>query len=186
MPDKEKWDERYKDTFSDKGPSSLLLDNAHLFANGKALDVAMGLGNNAFFLAAQGYAVTGVDISSVAVTRVTERAGKNGLAIQALEADLAQFLIKDENYDLIVNFYFLDRTLIPKLKKGLKKNGLIFFETYTTEQRQFGGPSNPDYLLKPNELLLFFLDFFIIYYHERIIPGSQPQAIASLIAQKVS
>ena len=96
MPDKEKWDERYKDTSSDNGPASLLLDNAHLFAKGKALDVAMGLGNNAFFLAAQGYAVTGVDISSVAVTRVKERAEKNGLAIQALEADLAEFPVKDE------------------------------------------------------------------------------------------
>jgi len=185
MPDKEKWNERYKDTSSDSGPASLLLDNAHLLANGKALDVAMGIGNNAFFLAARGYAVTGVDISSVAVTRVKECAEKNRLTIQALEADLAQFPIKDENYDLIVNFYFLDRTLIPKLKKGLKKNGLMFFETYTTEQRQFGGPSNPDYLLKPNELLVSFLDFFIIYYHERIIPGAQPRAIASLIAQKV-
>ena len=70
MPDKEKWDERYKDTSSESGPASLLLDNAHLLTNGKALDVAMGLGNNAFFLAAQGYAVTGVDISRVAVTRV--------------------------------------------------------------------------------------------------------------------
>jgi tellurite methyltransferase len=186
MPDKEKWNERYKDTSSDSGPASLLLDNAHLLANGKALDVAMGLGNNAFFLAARGYAVTGVDISSVAVTRAAEHAKKNGLTIQALEADLAEFPIKEENYDLIVNFYFLDRTLIPKLKKGLKKNGLIFFETYTTEQRQFGGPSNLDYLLKPNELLVSFLDFFIIYYHEKIIPGAQPQAIASLIAQKVS
>ena len=186
MPDKEKWNERYKDTSSESGPASLLLDNAHLLTNGKALDVAMGLGNNAFFLAAQGYAVTGVDISSVAVTRAAEHAKKNSLTIQALEADLAEFPIKDENYDLIVNFYFLDRTIIPKLKKGLKKNGLMFFETYTTEQRQFGGPSNPDYLLKPNELLLSFLDFFIIYYHERIIPGAQPRAIASLIAQKVS
>ena len=186
MPDKEKWDERYKDASSDSGPASLLLDNAHLFAKGKALDVAMGLGNNAFFLAAQGYAVTGVDISSVAVTRVKERAGENGLAIQALEADLAEFPIKDENYDLIVNFYFLDRTLFPKLKKGLKKNGIIFFETYTMEQRQFGGPSNPDYLLKPNELLLSFLDFFIIFYHERIILEKEPRAVASLIAQKIS
>jgi tellurite methyltransferase len=186
MPDKEKWDERYKDTSSESGPASLLLDNAHLLTNGKALDVAMGLGNNAFFLAAQGYAVTGVDISRVAVTRAAEHAKKNGLTIQALEADLAEFPIEDENYDLIVNFYFLDRTLIPRLKKGLKKNGLMFFETYTTEQRQFGGPTNLDYLLKPNELLLSFLDFFIIFYHERIILEKEPRAIASLIAQKVS
>ena len=74
----------------------------------------MGIGNNAFFLAARGYAVTGVDISSVAVTRVTEHAKKNGLTIQALEADLAEFPIEDETYDLIVNFYFLDRNPYPQ------------------------------------------------------------------------
>ena len=186
MPDKEKWNKRYKNSCTDHGPASLLRDNAHLLTRGKALDVAMGPGNNAFFLAAHGYEVTGVDISSVAVTRVTEHTIKNALTIQALEADIAEFPIKDENYDLIVNFYFLDRTLIPTLKKGLKKNGIIFFETYTREQHQFGGPSNPEYLLKPNELLMSFLDFFVIFYHEGIILGQEPRAVASLIAQKVS
>ena len=185
MPDKEKWDKRYADISTEHGPASLLAENAHLLTRGKALDVAMGTGNNSFFLADHGYAVTGVDISSVAVTRVTEHAKKTGLTIQALEADLAEFHIEDETYDLIVNFYFLDRNLIPKLKKGLKKNGIIFFETYTIEQRQFGGPSNPDYLLNPNELLLSFLDFFILFYHERIVRGDRPHAVASLIAQKL-
>jgi tellurite methyltransferase len=185
MPDKEKWNERYAHSCADRGPASLLRDYSHLLTSGKALDVAMGSGTNAFFLAGHGYEVTGVDISPVAVTRVTEYVAKNRLTIQAVEADLAVFPINNEEYDLIVNFYYLDRPLIPRLKNGLKKNGLIFFETYTTEQRQFGGPSNPDYLLSPDELLLPFRDFFILFYHERIIPGAEPRAIASLIAQKI-
>lgn len=185
MPDKEKWDKRYADISTEHGPASLLVENAHLLPGGKALDVAMGTGNNAFFLAGRGYEVTGVDISTVAVTRVRERAEKNRLLFQAVEADLAQFPVGEDAYDLMVNFYYLDRNLIPKLKKGLKKNGFIFFETYTTEQRQFGGPSNPDHLLKPNELLLFFLDFFVLVYHERIVRGDEPHAVASLIAQKL-
>jgi len=185
MSDKEKWDKRYSHISTERGPASLLVENAHLLPGGKALDVAMGSGNNAFFLACRGYEVTGVDISTVAVTSVRERAEENGLLIQAVEADLGQFSVDEDAYDLVVNFYYLDRNIIPKLKKGLKKNGIIFFETYTTEQRQFGGPSNPDHLLKPNELLLSFLDFFIIFYHERIIPGKEPRAVASLIAQKV-
>jgi SAM-dependent methyltransferase len=185
MPDKEKWDKRYAEISAERGPASLLIENAHLLPGGKALDVAMGTGNNAFFLAGRGYEVTGVDISTVAVARVRERAEESGLLIQAVEADLNQFPIGENTYDLIINFYYLDRTLIPSLKTALKINGIIFFETYTTEQRQFGGPSNPDYLLKPDELLLSFLDFFIIFYHERIIPGKEPRAVASLIAQKV-
>jgi tellurite methyltransferase len=185
MPDREKWDSRYAAASIEHGPASLLRDNAHLLTKGKALDVAMGLGGNALFLAARGYDVTGVDISTVAVTRVRECAENNGLLVQAVEADLAQFPIGDDVYDVAVNFYYLDRNLIPNLKTGLKKNGLIFFETYTTEQRRIGGPSNPDYLLKPDELLFFFLDFFILFYHERIVPGDTPRAIASLIAQKI-
>jgi tellurite methyltransferase len=186
MPDKEKWDKRYANISTEHGPAALLVENAHLLAGGKALDVAMGTGNNTFFLAGRGYEVTGVDISRVAVTCARERAEENGSLIRAVEADLAQFPVGEDAYDLMVNFYYLDRNLIPKLKKGLKKNGLIFFETYTTEQRQFGGPSNPDYLLNHNELLLFFLDFFVLFYHERIVPGDEPHAVASLIAQKVS
>jgi len=185
MTVKEKWDERYSDAPAEHGPAALLLDNAHLLSGGKALDAAMGLGNNAFFLSARGYEITGVDISPVAVSRVREHAEKNRLLIHAVAADLGQFPVGKDVYDLIANFYYLDRTLIPQLKNGLKKNGLIFFETYTVAQRQFGGPSNPDYLLQPNELLVLFLDFFIILYHERIVPGAQPRAIASLIAQKV-
>ena len=131
MTDKEKWDNRYADSSTARGPASLLVENAHLLAGGKALDAAMGTGNNAFFLAGRGYEVTGVDISTVAVTRVREQAEENGLLIQAVEADLAQFPIEEAAYDLVVNFYYLDRNLIPKLKNGLKKNGIIFFETYT-------------------------------------------------------
>ena len=62
---------------------------------------------------------------------------------------------------------------------------MLLFETYTIEQPRYGRPRNPDYLLKPNELLRSFSDLHIIFYHERVDHSAeQPQAIASLLAQK--
>ena len=102
--------------------------------------------------------------------------------ISTVAEDILTFKIEENSFDLIADFYFLEREIIPKIKKGLKKNGLVFFETYTTEQQDIDGPHNPNFLLSTNELIGFFTDYFIIYYHERV---EEKKAIASLIAQKV-
>jgi 2-polyprenyl-3-methyl-5-hydroxy-6-metoxy-1,4-benzoquinol methylase len=186
MQDKRKWDDRYTHDSAITDAAALLRENAHLLKGEKALDVAMGTGSNAVLLAKHGFEVEGVDISSVAVNSVRQHAEENRLAITAIEADLTCYQIQERAYDVIVDFYYLDRNIIPQLKQGLKTGGLIFFETYTGEQCRFGGISNPDYLLKPNELLFSFLDFFIIFYHERVVSTAQhSKAIASLIAQKL-
>jgi 2-polyprenyl-3-methyl-5-hydroxy-6-metoxy-1,4-benzoquinol methylase len=186
---KEKWDQKYKasqDHNQEKQAALLLQENQHLLSGGKALDLAMGMGQNSIFVAHHGYTVEGVDVSAVAVSHVSEAAKKNNLPIAAFEADLSCYEIKENYFDLILNFYYLDRDLIPVMKKGLKVGGYIFFETYTREQRQFGRPRNPAYLLDANELLTSFLDHFIVFYYERIERESaRPKAIASLIAQKV-
>jgi hypothetical protein len=51
------------------------------------------------------------------------------------------------------------------------------------DQVQFGRPSNPDHLLKHNELLEIFCDFRCLRYHEGIFLG--PKAVAGIIAQKI-
>lgn len=186
--EKEAWNVKYKSLNAShtKEAAALLCENKHLLSGGKALDLAMGMGQNAFFAARHGYQVEGVDTSSVAVNHVRKVAKSSGLSIRTVAADLAHYAIKKDYFDLILNFYFLDRALIASIRNGLKMGGLIFFETYTSEQRQFGRPSNPDYLLESNELLSFFLDLFIVFYHERIERRTtKPKAIASLIAQKV-
>jgi 2-polyprenyl-3-methyl-5-hydroxy-6-metoxy-1,4-benzoquinol methylase len=181
---KKEWEKKYKSKTIDKEPdaAALLRENTHLFSGGTALDIAMGMGQNAIFLASHGYKVTGIDRSSSAVSLSRENAEKKAVSLRTVEADILTYGIRENYFDVILNFYFLERSLIQKIKKGLKKNGLVFFETYTTDQSRFGGPKNPDFLLKPNELLNCFLDFFIIFYHERI---EEKKAIVSLIAQKV-
>lgn len=180
------WDEKYDQDFDfSKEPSSFLKEQIHILPRGRTLDMAMGTGRNAIFLATHGYEVDGIDYSEVAVEKVRSFAKRKSLRINAKQEDLTKYQIAKNTYDVILNFYFLERSLIPQMKKALKRGGMLLFETYTTEQPKYGRPHNPAYLLKPNELLNSFMDLYIIYYHERIDKQKKEiRAIASLLAQK--
>jgi 2-polyprenyl-3-methyl-5-hydroxy-6-metoxy-1,4-benzoquinol methylase len=182
----ETWDERYDQNFNfSKGPVPFLKENIHRLPRGKALDLAMGTGRNSIFLAMHGYEVDGIDYSEIAVEKVQSYTQEKSLQIYAKHADLTHYLIDEQSYDVIVNFYFLERSLFPQIKKALKPSGMLLFETYTVEQPQYGRPHNPTYLLNPNELLNSFIDLHIIYYHERVDKQEKEiKAIASLLAQK--
>jgi 2-polyprenyl-3-methyl-5-hydroxy-6-metoxy-1,4-benzoquinol methylase len=187
--DQKRWDERFrgKGFAFGKQPNPFLKKHIHLLPKGKTLDIASGEGRNAVFLARQGFDVDAVDISEVGLKKAKKLAGEIRVKIDTTYADLNTYQIEKEKYDLIANFYFLRRSLIPKIKKGLKKGGRVIFETYTLEQKNVGteGPKDPKYFLKPNELLRLFKDFHILYYREGIFKeGGRRKAVASLIAQK--
>ena len=138
------WDEQYKreEAVPERGPAALLVEQASLLPpRGKALDVAMGTGRNALYLASLGYEVTGIDISPVAVARCRAEAQRRGIRIEAVCADLTSYPLARESYDVVLNFYYLDRELCPRLVEALRPGGVLVFETFTLEQRRFGwGP----------------------------------------------
>lgn len=188
--DRKRWDERFKGkgfAFG-KEHNPFLKKHIRLLPKGKVLDLAAGEGRNAVFLAQQGFDVDAVDISEVGLRKAQKLAKEIGVKINAICADLNIYQIEKEKYDLIANFYFLRRNLIPKMKKGLKKGGKVIFETYILEQRNLGtgGPKQARYFLKPNELLRLFKDFRVLFFREGIFKeGGKKKAVASLIAEKI-
>jgi 2-polyprenyl-3-methyl-5-hydroxy-6-metoxy-1,4-benzoquinol methylase len=165
-------------------PAQFLVDNIELLPKGRALDIAMGAGRNAIYLAKVGFKVEGVDISSEAVNAALESAAKASVMIKARVADLEKdFHIEVEAYDVIICFNYLQRSMIPQIKNGLRIGGMVAYETFIIDQAQFGRPTNPDYLLKHNELLDMFREFRCLRYREGVFEG--PRAIASIIAKKV-
>jgi tellurite methyltransferase len=165
-------------------PAQFLVDNISILPKGYALDIAMGSGRNAVYLAKQGFHVEGVDISGESVAAALKLAQESKVSIEAYRSDLEkEYKIKPENYDVIICFNYLQRSLIPDIKAGLKKGGIIIYETYIIDQVLFGKPRNPDFLLKYNELLSMFRDFRCLRYREGIFENRR--AIASLIAEKV-
>jgi tellurite methyltransferase len=169
----------------DREPADFLVENIELLPKGRVLDVGMGFGRNAVYLAKMGFTVEGVDISEEAVQSARQSARENGVEIRVQTADLEKdYRIEQAAFDVIICFNYLQRSLIPQMKAGLKEGGLVVYETYIIDQaRLFGRPRNPDFLLRHNELLDMFRDFRCLRYREGVIENRK--AIASLVAQKV-
>jgi len=187
--DQKRWNDRFgrKEFAFGKEPNPFLKKHIRLLPKGKALDIASGEGRNAVFLAQHGFEVDAVDISEKGLKKARKLAREKRVKINTFLVDLDQHPIGKERYDLIANFYFLRRRLIPRIKKGLKKGGKVIFETYLLEHRKLGtgGPKQAKYFLKPNELLGLFKDFRILFYREGIFrEGGRKKAVASLIAEK--
>jgi tellurite methyltransferase len=164
-------------------PAKFLVENVGLLPKGRVLDLAMGDGRNAIYLASLGFHAEGVDISSETVKKALEVARASGVELEARVVDLEKdHYIQPAHYDVIICFRYLQRSLIPHIKNGLRNGGVLVYETFTIDQIRFGKPKNPDFLLKPNELLNLFRDFHCIKYHEGIFEDRK--AVAGIIAKK--
>ena len=171
--------------------SYLLKKHARLFSKlnegSEVLDLACGSGRNGLALTESDMKVTFVDNSESALAEVfTKIQGKNRHKHQCLRVDLEDgksSLFDTRRFDAILVFNYLHRPLFPKIKSALSKGGLIFYETFTTEQKLFGRPKNPNYLLRDNELLENFEGWEIIDYFQGVKLYPQ-RAIASLVARK--
>jgi 2-polyprenyl-3-methyl-5-hydroxy-6-metoxy-1,4-benzoquinol methylase len=187
--DQKRWDKRFvrKEFALGKEPNPFLKKHISLLPKGKALDMATGEGRNAVFLAQHGFDVDALDISGKGLKKARKLAREKGVKVNTLLVDLDHYQIEKDRYDLIANFYFLKRRLMPRIRKGLRKGGKVIFETYLLEHRTLatGGPKQAKYFLKPNELLRLFKDFRILFYREGVFrEGGRRKAIASLIAEK--
>ncbi len=165
-------------------PSRFLVENINLLPKGRVLDVAMGSGRNALYLAQRGFQVAGIDISNEAIALALENAKGYGLNLEAEVGDLEEdYHIDKEAYDVIICFNYLHRSLMPQIKEGICPGGMIVYETYLVDQPKFGKPRNPDYLLKHNELLDIFRDFRCLRYREGIIENRK--SVAGIVAEKI-
>lgn len=182
--EKSRWDRLYQKNkgyvFGTK-PSPLLEENWKRVPLGRVLDLGMGEGRHAVFMAKRGYEVTGIDISEVAVQKARRLARENRTRLKAVVADLNKYKLEENAYEGVLVFYFLDRSLTAQIKKTLKHGGILFFENNTTEQLKHDKAFNPEYLLKVGELREMFRDFEIIKYEET---DDGKNAVASLIARK--
>jgi tellurite methyltransferase len=186
MDERERWNAHYASrvNIAKDQPHAFLREHLTLLPRGSTLELAMGEGHNAMFLARQGYSVTGMDISAVAVERALQLSQEAGVTIKAHCVDLRATILPADWYDVVVCFYYLQRNLFPQILNTLKPGGMVIYETFTREQAQYGHSTNPAYLLRPNELLEAFRALRIRVYRELVVEG--PKAVASLVGEKVS
>jgi SAM-dependent methyltransferase len=68
----------------------------------RVLDAAVGIGTQALGLAAQGFRVTGSDISLAAVQRAGEEAGRRGLRLGCLVGDVRALPVRSTTFDIVL------------------------------------------------------------------------------------
>lgn len=168
---KSEWDRAYSrpSFIFGKAPAKFLAENFdYLPDNAKVLDMGMGEGRNAVFLAQKGHQVTGVDISSVAIKKSRMLAKEFGVKVKGIVATLNKYKIPENSFDAIICFYFVDRSLVQKMKKWLKPGGLIIYEAYTEKEAKkiANGKYSEEQYLKDKELFTLFEDMSILKYEE--------------------
>ena len=171
--------------------SKLLVENLSLFnsldRDQGVLDLACGSGRNGLFLVENKIPVIFADKNSAALEKIASITEDDcDVWHKCWEVDLEhgpELGLGNEAYSAVLVFNYLHRPLFPAIKSAISRAGLIFYETFTVRQPNFGRPKNPDYLLREDELLQKFEDWKVIDYFEGV--KQQPErAVASLIARK--
>ncbi|GFE61643.1 bifunctional 2-polyprenyl-6-hydroxyphenol methylase/3-demethylubiquinol 3-O-methyltransferase UbiG [Geobacter sp. AOG2] len=179
--DRIKWNERFgaEGAFLGERPSPFLareIERILRLAPGRrALDVACGEGRNSIFLARHGFRTSGLDISDVGIAKAERLAHAEALEIDFHQVDLENCRIAGQ-YDLIINFNFLLRSLIPEEVGALAPGGLLLFDTIL-ESPQLLVTHNPDFFLRYGELERIFAVFNgEVLFSEEDREGEMPTA----------
>ncbi len=147
------WNDRYSAPGYAYGtePNDFLAEMAARIPRGRVLSLADGEGRNGVYLATLGHAVTSVDSSSAGLAKARALAAQRGVAIETVEADLAEFMIAPGSWEGIVSIFChlppaLRRQVHAQVVHGLTPGGLYLLEAYTSAQLALGtgGPSNPE------------------------------------------
>lgn len=180
-----RWNERYRDRSREtlSGPRPYLIRHAGLLPHrGLAIDIAMGLGGNAGFLLGLGLDVIGVDGAEIAVREAKSRHPQ----LMAVITDLQNFSLPAASFDVILNFYYLQRSLWDVYIQALKPGGLLIFETLSHQMHELRPDIDLEFLLRPGELVQAFSQLEIIDQREGREEGRQghPRFTGSIVARK--
>lgn len=188
---RERWNERRSkgfEPFPDEPAEWLVEHGALLGVGGRALDVACGDGRNALYLARLGFEVDAVDVSDATIDALRAAAPERAPAVRPRVVDLEREPLPEGEYDVVVNFNYLQRDLFGALERALRPGGWLVFETFGRAQiDELGKPMNPAYVLDDNELLRAFSALRVRHYREGVVErsgGGGARGVASLVAQR--
>jgi SAM-dependent methyltransferase len=166
------------------GASAFLRQVADRLPPGRALDVACGRARNALFLLERGMRVVGIDRSRDSLLAARE-AAHGDARLLLVQADLESFPLPRDRFDVVLNVRYLQRSLVPALRRAVRPGGVVVFETFLVEQLALGHPRNPDFVLRHGELRRLFEGFEILHDSEGLVRDGDGEAhLARLLARR--
>jgi SAM-dependent methyltransferase len=180
------WNRTYRDGGSVKlEPNQLLVDTVHGREPGRALDIGIGQGRNALYLASQGWDVTGVDISDEGIAQVNNTAKASGLEakVHTHVADLQTWDFGENQYDLVVFLYMGPMPPVDAIRRALEPGGIVVFEHFGVDASK--GKSG----LRQGDLTALFEDGFKVLRDEQVVDvadwGRATVPLVRFVAEKL-
>jgi SAM-dependent methyltransferase len=156
-------------------PSEWVVRWAALVERGPVLDLACGAGRHAAYFAERGFEVVAVDRDEQVLPG----------AITFVKADLEDgslWPLPGRRFAAIVVTNYLHRPLFPVLAESLEEGGVLIYETFMAGNERYGKPSNPQFLLRPGELLEAFADLTVVGFEQGIVERPKKAAVQRLCA----
>ncbi|HEC79066.1 MAG TPA: methyltransferase domain-containing protein [candidate division WOR-3 bacterium] len=159
-------------------PDLPLEQYADIIPKGKVLDLGIGEGRNAFYLAKLGFTVEGIDVSKTAVSKCDRQAEKLKLKVKATMCDLREIHISKERYILIICAWVLNffkrseiKAIITEIKNGVKKGGFVYVSAFSTSDPSYEIVRKNSKMIEKNTFLLANTKSYYHYF--------EPQEITS-------
>ena len=150
----------------------------------RVLDVACGSGRHARLFAAAGHAVTAVDRDAAAIAVL---ATVPGISARCADIEGGPWPYAGLGFDAVVVTNYLHRPLFAALVAAVAPGGVFIYETFAVGNERHGRPSNPDFLLRPGELLEVVrpaLD--VVAYEAGFIAQPKPAVLQRVCARRGS
>ncbi|MBK7534027.1 MAG: methyltransferase domain-containing protein [Myxococcales bacterium] len=164
QPMREEWNEIYRNGLGfRREPNRLLVETVRGRRPGRALDVATGQGRNAVYLAAQGWKVTGVDLSDEGLRLAREQAAQRKLALDTVNANLDDYDFGKDRWDLVTMIYAGDKVAwLDKIRPSLRRGGLLVVEYFAKDASSGAGGDG----FAPGQLAKLFAEGFDVVRDE--------------------
>ncbi len=170
-------------------PNAFLASTIKDLKPGRALDVAMGQGRNALYLAGKGWDVTGFDLAEEGLKVAESNAAKAGTRIKTVKAGFEDFDYGKEQWDLIYFVYTdaptADPTYVARIQAALKPGGLVLLD------RPYRSLTNPEpgwpdtAQDKVNAHVKAWAGMQIVFYEDTVGIGEWRQTAAPRLEQKL-
>jgi SAM-dependent methyltransferase len=151
-------------------PNRLLVDSVRGVAPGQALDVMMGQGRNALYLASQGWHTTGFDLSDEGLRLAREAAAEQHLELTTVQTDADAFDFGVARWDLVTMLYAGSSTkMIERIMPSIKPGGRFVLEFFASKPGETGG-------FAPGQLAKLFGAGFEIL-HDEVVDDTPDWAV---------
>jgi len=166
-------------------PSEWVARWAHMIVpDGKVLDVACGSGRHTRFLASLGFRVCAIDRDPRVKGMLTDIAGVT-VSVADLESD--PWPLPGQQFDGVIVTNYLHRPLLSRILDAVSPTGLLVYETFAEGNERFGRPTNPDFLLRPGELLDVVRGrLHVVAYEDLEVSTPKPARIQRICASAMS